>query len=90
MVRVLLVICNYLSKNIFPNGEKGLFIRGLSCRTSKEAIIEYFSSFGEVVDCDLPVYPDSGKLKGFAFVTFKNSNAVGYEDNLLIFQLHFT
>ena len=54
-----------------------LFVRNLNCNTvTEEKIREYFSEFGNIETVQLPCHSDSGKVKGFAFVTFKESSSV--------------
>ncbi|KAJ1616449.1 hypothetical protein T492DRAFT_574618, partial [Pavlovales sp. CCMP2436] len=50
-----------------------LFVGGLSFHTTKEFIESEFSRFGELTDVYLPVQPDTGRPRGFGFVTFTDS-----------------
>lgn len=60
--------------------EKGkLFVGGLSWETTQEALQRYFQRYGEVVDCVVMKNNESGRSRGFGFVTFAdpaNVNAV--------------
>ena len=53
-----------------------LFVRNLNSNVTEEKIRTYFSEFGEIEFVKLPAHSDSGKIKGFAFVTFKESSSV--------------
>merc|ERR1719154_705624 len=54
-----------------------LFVRNLNCNTvTEENIRTYFAEFGDIETVQLPCHSDSGKVKGFAFVTFKESSSV--------------
>ncbi|XP_065337075.1 heterogeneous nuclear ribonucleoprotein 27C-like isoform X4 [Cloeon dipterum] len=58
--------------------EKGkLFVGGLSWETTQESLHRYFSRFGEVVDCVVMKNSESGRSRGFGFVTFSDPNNVG-------------
>ncbi|XP_053741219.1 RNA-binding protein 28 [Synchiropus splendidus] len=48
-----------------------LIIRNLSFKCSEDDLKNVFSKFGTVVEAKIPLKPD-GKMRGFAFVMFKN------------------
>lgn len=50
-----------------------LFIRNLPFSATEEEVKEVFESFGEVLECHIPI-DDSKKNKGYAFVRFGSSN----------------
>jgi len=52
-----------------------IFVGGLG-ETTAEKLKAYFSDYGEVVDCQIMVNLDTGKSRGFGFVTFKNQASV--------------
>jgi len=49
-----------------------LFIGGLSWETTIDGLQRYFSRFGEVVDSVVMKNPDTGRSRGFGFVTFSD------------------
>ena len=56
-----------------------LFVGGLSWDTTGETLLRYFTRFGEVIDCVLMKNAETGRSRGFGFVTFAdpgNINAV--------------
>ena len=42
-----------------------------------DSLLNYFSQFGEVVDCVVMKNQQTGKSRGFGFVTFKDPECVG-------------
>uniref|UniRef100_A0A8C9PK72 RRM domain-containing protein n=1 Tax=Spermophilus dauricus TaxID=99837 RepID=A0A8C9PK72_SPEDA len=53
-----------------------MFIGGLSRDTSKRALIEYLSQFGEIIDFMIKTDPGTGLSRGFGFVLFQDSATV--------------
>ncbi|XP_054160853.1 heterogeneous nuclear ribonucleoprotein 27C-like isoform X2 [Oppia nitens] len=59
------------------NDEPGkLFIGGLSWETTIEKLTEYFCRYGEVSDCVVMKNAETGRSRGFGFVTFKDPSCV--------------
>ncbi|KAF8553629.1 hypothetical protein OG21DRAFT_1413971, partial [Imleria badia] len=49
------------------------FVGGLAPTTNADSMREFFSTFGKVVDATVMVDRDSGRSKGFGFVTFEDA-----------------
>lgn len=47
------------------------WVGNLSFRTTDRELVNIFRSFGEVVDCSVPVHRENGKPRGYGFVTLK-------------------
>uniref|UniRef100_U5ENC5 Putative rna-binding protein musashi/mrna cleavage and polyadenylation factor i complex n=1 Tax=Corethrella appendiculata TaxID=1370023 RepID=U5ENC5_9DIPT len=57
--------------------EKGkLFVGGLSWETTQENLQRYFSRYGEVIDCVVMKNNETGRSRGFGFVTFADPDNV--------------
>ncbi|XP_075713679.1 RNA-binding protein 28 [Rhinoderma darwinii] len=54
-----------------PPKKARLIIRNLSFKCAEEDLKTHFSTFGSVIEVNIPKKPD-GKMRGFAFVQFKN------------------
>jgi len=55
--------------------EVKLYIGGLSFDSTEESVRSFFEQYGSVTDCFLPTDRDTGKLRGFAFVTMPSADA---------------
>ena len=53
-----------------------LFIGGLNYSTTDETLKEYFSKFGELVDCVVMKFRDTKRSRGFGFVTYSTVEQV--------------
>lgn len=53
-----------------------MFIGGLNWETTDQSLKEYFSKFGEVVECTVMRDGASGRSRGFGFLTFKDARTV--------------
>ncbi|XP_054475753.1 RNA-binding protein 28 [Anoplopoma fimbria] len=58
------------------NLKSRLIIRNLSFKCSEDDLTQLFSEFGKVLEAKIPLKPD-GKMRGFAFVLFKNLSEAG-------------
>ncbi|XP_024083840.1 heterogeneous nuclear ribonucleoprotein 27C isoform X2 [Cimex lectularius] len=64
-------------KTEMDEDEQGkLFVGGLSWETSQENLQRYFSRYGEVIDCVVMKNSESGRSRGFGFVTFSDPENV--------------
>jgi len=63
---------------IDPEGKlmRKLFIGGLSYNTTEEGMREYFEKYGSIEDAVIMKFPDSGRSRGFGFITFEKSYMV--------------
>lgn len=52
--------------------EGKLFVGGLSWETTQDTLLQYFSKFGDVIDCVVMKNVESGRSRGFGFVTFSD------------------
>ena len=59
-----------------PEQLRKIFVGGLNRRTSEESLKEYFSLWGNIVDCVIMREGKNGPSRGFGFVTFDSSQAV--------------
>lgn len=49
-----------------------LFVGGLSWETTQESLQRFFQRYGEVIDCVVMKNNESGRSRGFGFVTFSD------------------
>lgn len=55
-----------------------LFVGGLSWETTHDNLQRFFQRFGEVIDCVVMKNNDSGRSRGFGFVTFADPAHVSF------------
>jgi RNA-binding protein Musashi len=53
-----------------------MFIGGLSWQTTPENLKNYFSQYGEVLECMIMKDAITKRSRGFGFITFKDANSV--------------
>lgn len=54
---------------------KKVFVGGISWNTDNEGLREAFERFGEVVDAKVITDRETGRSRGFGFVTFANDDS---------------
>ena len=52
-----------------------LFVGNLAFSTTKEELEAAFSTYGAVTEVKIPIDRDTGRVRGFAFVTFETQQA---------------
>jgi RNA recognition motif-containing protein len=57
------------------NMAKKLFVGNLSWNTGDEGLLEAFSQYGEVTDAKVITDRETGRSRGFGFVTFADAEA---------------
>jgi RNA recognition motif-containing protein len=57
------------------NGVSKVFVGNLSFQTTREEVQELFGSMGEIAEVVMPLDRDSGRPRGFAFVTFATAES---------------
>lgn len=77
--------------NGYGQGEGGsevkkLFVGGLSWDTTEDNLREYFGKFGSVAECTLKKDPNTGRSRGFGFISFDEAGSV---DNVLAEKNHY-
>lgn len=54
------------------NADRRLFIRSLAWETTTESLKAHFEQFGPIVDCAVVTDRETGRSKGFGFLTFQD------------------
>ncbi|KAL8748141.1 MAG: hypothetical protein Q9184_007503 [Pyrenodesmia sp. 2 TL-2023] len=67
---------------------KRIFVGNLTFDTEKADLEEHFSQCGEVIDVHVATFEDSGKCKGYAWITFEDVTAAQAAVRGWIFQKH--
>nr|GME09347.1 heterogeneous nuclear ribonucleoprotein 1-like [Ipomoea batatas] len=55
---------------------KKIFIGGIPISLTEGGLKEYFSSYGNIVECQIMLDHNTGRSRGFGFVSFDNEDAV--------------
>jgi len=79
----------FVGKRIFFYYKKKIFffcLGGLTWDTTTEDLREYFSNFGNIIDCSIKHDPTTGRSRGFAFLVFDRKDIV---DKILSQNEHF-
>jgi len=78
--RIPLTECQIDPKRAIPRDEQEktskIFVGGVSQDTTDAEFREYFSQFGRVIDSTLMMDKDTGRPRGFGFVTFESEAGV--------------
>jgi len=66
----------YDDEEIDPESKsmRKLFIGGLNYQTTEEELRAHFEQFGELVDCVVMKFNDTGRSRGFGFVTYDKAS----------------
>ncbi|XP_063057131.1 DAZ-associated protein 1 isoform X12 [Engraulis encrasicolus] len=65
-----------MNNNLVGDEVGKLFVGGLDWSTTQETLRNYFSQYGEVVDCVIMKDKSTNQSRGFGFVKFKDPNCV--------------
>ena len=67
--------------NYFTTGAKRvkLYVGNLSFATEEDEVLSLFSEYGDVIDCYMPRDRETGRPRGFAFVTMNEEDAMAAE-----------
>ncbi|CAF1150533.1 unnamed protein product [Adineta steineri] len=69
-----------------PEDDRKLFVGGLTWDTTQEDLREYFTSFGNILDCSIKHDPSTGRSRGFGFLVFDSKDIV---EKILLQNDHF-
>jgi len=58
------------------DNDRKIFVGGLNWETTEDDMKEYFSKYGDVLDCTLKTDPDTGRSRGFGFVLFAEIGSI--------------
>jgi len=77
-----MIVNKSVPKGESPRGQKRvkLYVGNLSFNTEEDEVLSLFSEYGDVIDCYVPRDRDSGRSRGFAFVTMGEDAAINAEN----------
>ena len=58
------------------DGDSKMFVGGVLHTTSQEALKIYFEKFGVITQCTLMKDRETGRSRGFGFITFQEASSV--------------
>jgi RNA recognition motif-containing protein len=61
-----------------------LFIGGIAPSTSEEALHQYFEQFGQLLACEIKTDTNTGKGRGFGFVSYADPKSKCLSQNVCI------
>ena len=53
-----------------------MFVGALSFDTTTKSLYQYFSKFGELVDCEAIMAPGENRCRGFGFINYMDPGSV--------------
>eukprot|EP00965_Chrysotila_dentata_P236854 6201566-Pleurochrysis_carterae.AAC.1 len=65
-----------MSASVTDAGSKKIFVGGLSHETGEADFVQYFGTYGNVIDCVIMCDPHTRKPRGFGFITYETSESV--------------
>lgn len=66
-------LSNYYSQPI-ENGATKVYVGGIPYYSTKDDIRSYFESCGTITEVDCMTFPETGKFRGIAIISFKVLN----------------
>ena len=69
-----------------PEQFRKLFIGGLNYKTTDDGLKEFYSQWGELTDCVVMKDGQTGRSRGFGFITYSHSSMV---DEAMINRYYF-